>query len=99
MRVLSQGQTDLFDLAFARLLDTDLPRFRKLFYESGARNVAASCRAAGIDRSVFATVYNLSRQARSLPVALTGADTQAVDAIFTGFTRQTAMDELRTALQ
>ncbi len=99
MRVLSQGQTDLFDLAFARLLGADLSRFRKLFYETGARNVAVSCRAAGIDRSVFATVYNLSRQARGLSVALTGADSQAVDAIFTGFTRQTAADELRTALQ
>lgn len=97
MRVLSQGQTDLFDLAFARLLDTDLNRFRKLFYESGARLVAMACRAGGIDRSVFATVYNLSRQARGLPVALTGADTQAVDAIFIGFTRQTATDELRKA--
>jgi uncharacterized protein (DUF2336 family) len=99
MRVLSQGQTDLFDLAFARLLGADLGRFRNLFYETGARNVAVSCRAAGIDRSVFATVYNLSRQARGLSVALTGADNQAVDAIFTGFTRQTATDELRSALQ
>ena len=98
MRVLSQGQIDLFDLAFARLLDIELNRFRKTFYESGARLVALACRGAGIDRSVFATVYNLSRQARSLPVALTGADTQAVDAIFSGFTRQTALDELAKAL-
>jgi uncharacterized protein (DUF2336 family) len=98
MRVLSQGQTDLFDLAFARLLDTDLQRFRKTFYESGARLVALSCRAAGIDRSVFATVYNLSRQARSLPVALTGADTAAVDTIFTGFTRQSALAEMQSVL-
>jgi len=53
-----------------------------------------ACRAAGIDRSVFNTVFNLSRQARGLPVVLTGPDHAAVDAIFSGFTRQTAMDEL-----
>ena len=29
MRVLSQGQIDLFDLAFARLLGIDLARFRQ----------------------------------------------------------------------
>ena len=50
--------------------------FRTGFYESGARVVALACRAAGIDRSVFTTVFNLSRQARSLPAALTGAGQQ-----------------------
>lgn len=91
MRVLSQGQMDLFDLAFARLLDIELARFRPAFYERGARAVALSCRAAGIDRSVFPTVFNLSRQARGLPVVLAAAEIQAADTIFAGFTRQTAM--------
>jgi uncharacterized protein (DUF2336 family) len=98
MRVLSQGQLDLFDLAFARLLNVELSRFRKAFYEGGARLVALSCRAAGIDRSVFPTVFNLSRQAHGLGVTLGGADMQDADAVFSGFTRQSAMDELRTAL-
>jgi len=98
MRVLSQGQLDLFDLAFARLLDVDLNRFRPAFYEGGTRQVALSCRAAGIDRSVFPTVFNLSRQARGLNANLTGAELQTADAIFSGFTRQSALDELRTAL-
>src|ERR1700761_285211 len=64
MRVLSQGQIDLFDLAFARLLDVELPRFREFFYKDGVKLVALACRAAGIDKSVFPTVFNLSRQAR-----------------------------------
>lgn len=98
MRVLSQGQLDLFDLAFARLLNVELGRFRKAFYEGGARLVALSCRAAGIDRSVFPTVFNLSRQAHGQAVTLGAADMQAADTIFSGFTRQTAMDELRAAL-
>jgi hypothetical protein len=98
MRVLSQGQLDLFDLAFARLLNVELTRFRKAFYEGGARLVALSCRAAGIDRSVFPTVFNLSRQAHGQAVTLNGPDMQVADAIFSGFTRQTAMDELRAAL-
>jgi len=98
MRVLSQGQLDLFDLAFARLLNVELSRFRKAFYEGGARVVALSCRAAGIDRSVFPTVFNLSRQAHGLGMTLGAADLQDADAVFSGFTRQSAMDELRTAL-
>jgi uncharacterized protein (DUF2336 family) len=98
MRVLSQGQLDLFDLAFSRLLNVDLNRFRAAFYEGGTRQIALSCRAAGIDRSVFPTVFNLSRQARGLNANLTGAELQAADAIFSGFTRQSALDELRAAL-
>jgi uncharacterized protein (DUF2336 family) len=94
MRVLSQGQVDLFDLGFSRLLSAELVPFRTVFYDGGARLVAMACRAAGIDRSVFTTVFSLSRQAHGLPVVLTGPDHAAVDAIFSGFTRQTAMDEL-----
>jgi uncharacterized protein (DUF2336 family) len=95
MRVLSQGQMDLFELAFARLLEIDVTSFRTIFYNGGARTVALACRATGIDRAVFATVYNLSRQARGLPVTLGPSDFQTVDTVFSGFMRQTALDELR----
>jgi uncharacterized protein (DUF2336 family) len=98
MRVLSQGQTDLFDLAFSRLLSTELARFRTHFYGGGARMVALSCRAVGIDRSVFTTVFNLSRQAHCMSATLTSSDLVTVDAVFSGFTRPTALDELRSAM-
>ena len=75
----------------------DLNRFRRAFYDSGARAVALSCRAAGIDRSVFPTVFNLSRQARGLAASLADPETREADSIFNGFTRQTAMDELHAA--
>jgi len=95
MRVLSQGQLDLFELAFSRLLEMDVTLFRAKFYDGGARNVALACRAVGIDRAVFATVFNLSRQARGLPASLAPSDFEAVDGVFSGFVRQAALDELR----
>ena len=98
MRVLSQGQVDLFDLAFSKLVGVELNCFRTGFYEKSARVVAVACRAAGIDRSVFNTVFNLSRQARSMPCNLTSQDSNDVDLVFTSLTRQAAMDELRGAL-
>lgn len=97
MRVLSQGQIDLFDLAFSRLLEIDLTKFRRLFYEEDVRRVALACRAAGIDKSVFATVFNLSRQARNETPILGRADMEAVDAVFARFNKALALDELRTA--
>ena len=95
MRVLGQGQVDLFDLAFSRLLDLDLPYFRGLFYEGGPRQVALACRAAGIDRAVFPTVYNQSRQAHGRLAALNKTDIAETDTIFTSFTRQSALQGLK----
>jgi len=95
MRVLSQGQVDLFDLAFAKLLDVELPAFRSFFYQDRLGPVALACRAAGIDRSVFATVFNLSRQARDQVAALSPDELAEVDAVFSGFTRQSALDEIK----
>jgi uncharacterized protein (DUF2336 family) len=96
MRVLSQGQMDLFDLAFSRLLEMDLTAFRAVFYNGEARTVALSCRAVGIDRAVFATVFNLSRQGRRMPTALPKSDTAMMDSVFGEMTRQAAMAELRS---
>jgi uncharacterized protein (DUF2336 family) len=95
MRVLSQGQADLFDLAFSRLLEMELSAFRNAFYNGGARAVALSCRAVGIDRAVFATVFNLSRQSRRQPAVLSKPDSAIVDQVFNDLTRQAALAELK----
>jgi hypothetical protein len=89
---------ELFDLAFSRLLDIDVSSFRAIFYSGGARVVALACRGVGIDRAVFATVFNLSRQARNLPASLAPSDFEVVDAVFSGLTRQAALDELHSAV-
>lgn len=97
MRVLSQGQTDLFDLAFSRMLEMDLTLFRKAFYEGGVRAVALGCRATGIDRSVFPTVFNLSRQARGRHVSLSEHEMAEAERIFIAFSRQSALEEMRAS--
>jgi uncharacterized protein (DUF2336 family) len=95
MRVLSQGHTDLFDLGFARLLDMDLGLFRRQFYEDGTLSVALCCRAVGIDRSVFPTVFDLSRQARGRHIALSEADIAQTERLFIRHTRKSALEQLR----
>lgn len=94
LRVLHQGQADLFDLAFAKLLDLPLPELRMDLYERGPKTVALACRAVGIDRCVFATVFRLSRQARLMKPVLTAADLQIVDGTFSTYTKAEALEEL-----
>ena len=97
MRVLSQGQIDLFDLAFARLLNVELNRFRIFFYDDGVRLVALACRAAGIDRSAFPTVFNLSRQARGGHALIQPGETSGTENLF-ALTRAAALAEIRAHL-
>ncbi|MBU6473888.1 MAG: DUF2336 domain-containing protein, partial [Alphaproteobacteria bacterium] len=94
-RVLHQGQIDLFEIAFATLLDLDIPRTRRVLYENGAAQVALACRAVGIDRCVFSTVFNLSRQAKSMQMTLTAADRTEVETVFNSFSKTAALDRLR----
>ncbi len=96
LRVLHQGQIDLFDLAFAKLLDLPLIEVRQDLYERGPKPVALACRAVGIDRCVFATVFKLSRQARLMKTVLTATDLQIVDGAFATYTKVAAIEELQT---
>jgi uncharacterized protein (DUF2336 family) len=94
LRVLHQGQTDLFDLALSRLVNLPLPELRLKFYDGGARAVALACRGVGIDRCVFNTVYNLSRQAHGMRSSLTQTDLAEVERVFSTVSKPSALTEL-----
>jgi len=94
LRVLHQGQIDLFDLALAKLVNLPLPELRLKFYEGGPRAVALACRAVGIDRCVFNTVFNLSRQPHNLRTALSPSDIADVNRVFSTVSKPGALTEL-----
>jgi uncharacterized protein (DUF2336 family) len=95
LRVLHQGQGDLFDQALARMLELPEETMRRALYEEGPRTVALACRAVGIDRCVFTTVYNLSRQAHGMKAALTAEDKADVEAVFNTCSKLEATTRLR----
>jgi Uncharacterised protein conserved in bacteria (DUF2336) len=97
--VLSQGQIDLFDLAFAKLLEIELSAFRRFFYQQRVGPVALACRAVGIDRSVFATVFNLSRQTRDKAQSMAPEELTEADAVFASFTKAAALGEIHVLAQ
>jgi uncharacterized protein (DUF2336 family) len=96
LRVLHQNQIELFEFAFAKILSVEIGKFRQLFYDHGPRPVAMACRAAGIDRAVFATVYNLSRQARLMAAVITPEQRGEVEAVFNVLSKSDATADLQT---
>jgi uncharacterized protein (DUF2336 family) len=97
IRVLNQGQMDLFEHGFAALLEMDVGLMRRALYGDDPMKVALACRAAGIDRSVFLTVFNLSRHHRGVTTALSESDQAEIQSIFSKIPRNDALQKLRTA--
>jgi hypothetical protein len=57
--------------------------------------VALACRAAGIDRSVFMTVFQLSRHHRQITALLSESDQKQISAVFSDVQKAEALDRLR----
>ena len=97
IRVLNQGKMELFEHGFAALLQMDVEPMRKALYGGNPLTVALACRAAGIDRSVFMTVFNLSRHHRGVTTTLSDPDQGEIQAIFSKVQKIDALERLRSA--
>jgi hypothetical protein len=85
---------DMFEVAFAKLLRLSPGEFRTVFYRGGPRAVALACRAVGIDKCVFQTVFDLSRKSRGVSLLITNEERHDVDAIFSAVSKAEAVDRL-----
>lgn len=80
LKALNQGQKPLFEHAFARLLGLPVARMRDLLGQ-GPLIIATACRAAGIDRSVYMTIWNfLAMEMTDLRISTD--ERAAIDRIF-----------------
>jgi uncharacterized protein (DUF2336 family) len=64
IKSLRQSQTCLFELAFAKLAGLRPILMRRILYEPGGEALSVVCRALGIDRAVFLSIYHMTRHAR-----------------------------------
>lgn len=66
MKSLNQGQSSLFEISFARLLNIPRDIMCSVLYDRGPDSLAIACRAVNIDQSIFLTIYRLTREARDM---------------------------------
>ncbi len=64
VKSLSQGQITLFELSIAKLTGLRIRLTRRIIYEPGGEGLAVACRAIGVDRAVFVSMYRLTRKSR-----------------------------------
>jgi uncharacterized protein (DUF2336 family) len=98
IKSLHQGQSELFEWAFAKLLGVTLDEARLLIYRRSPATLAIACRAIGIDRSVFATIFNYTRMSSSQSLTLSAQDRSETDRVFQSVTPQAAREKVRLGL-
>lgn len=74
MKSLRQGNTGLFELAFAEILNIPEDIMCNILYERGPAALAIACCAARIDKSVFLTLFRLTRKAKMMDTELSQSE-------------------------
>lgn len=98
IKSLHQGQSDLFECAFAKLLGVSVEDGRTLLYKRSPAILAIACRAIGIDRSVFATIFNYTRMSSNQSLNLSALDKSETDKVFQSVTPQAAREKVKVGL-
>jgi uncharacterized protein (DUF2336 family) len=97
IRTLTQGQTELFDHGLATLLGMPVTTMRRAFYAGRPATIALACRAVGIDRAVFPTVYDLCGRKAQHGHLLSDGDRREVESVFSGVLKSEAAIRFRAS--
>jgi uncharacterized protein (DUF2336 family) len=65
VQVLRQGEVPLFEAMFAKMSGLRPRLLRRMLFEPGGEALAILCKAIGIDKTDFASIFMLSRKARN----------------------------------
>jgi uncharacterized protein (DUF2336 family) len=82
LKALRQGEVTLFELGLAKLTKIPPPMMKNLIYQPGSENLAVSCKAIGMDRSVFLAIYKHIRLMRDQKTDLTDEETKRVNSMY-----------------
>lgn len=91
IKSLSQGEVELFELGFAKLINLKADIMRKILYNRGSDGLAIACRAVAIDRSVFLTIFKLSREARQMTAKISDSDMAHAFSLFQSMDQRSAL--------
>jgi uncharacterized protein (DUF2336 family) len=95
IRALRAGHVNAFIANLARMSGVDLGTARRIVFADGGEALAACCKAADFDRSSFATIYLLTRQARLATTPTPPAELEAALKLYDTTSREHARGVLR----
>jgi uncharacterized protein (DUF2336 family) len=100
--LLRAGEIGLFEAMFSRVTGLKPLLARRTIYEPGGKTLAVACRASAIDKSIFAAIFLLTRQARPVDKAADPKELPTALAFFDAVEPETArrtLESLRFAAE
>jgi len=95
LQCLRRGRIAAFTAALARMGDIEVPLARHIVFDPGGEGLAVLCRASGIDRSVFSSIFLLTREARDGSRMTDPAQLNAMMRIYDDLSQKDAQGALR----
>ena len=95
LQCLRRGRIAAFTAALARLADIEVPLARHIVFDAGGEGLAVLCRACSIDRSVFSSIFLLTREARDGSRVTDPAQLNAMLRIYDDLSQKDAQGALR----
>ncbi len=82
VEVLRQGEVPLFEAIFSKISGLRLRLLRRMLFEPGGEALAILCKAVGIGKPDFGTIFSLTRKARNLERAPNAKELKLVLELF-----------------
>ena len=95
IQTLRQGEITLFEDLFARLTGLDTVVVRRSIFEPGGEGLAIACKAVGINKPDFTSIFLLSRSARPGDKVVDPSELSAVISLFDRMRPYSAIKVLR----
>lgn len=95
IQTLRQGEISLFEDLFARLTGLDTVVVRRSIFEPGGEGLAIACKAVGIEKPDFASIFLLSWSARPGDKVVDPSELSAVISLFDRIQPYSAIKVLR----
>jgi uncharacterized protein (DUF2336 family) len=95
VQILRQGEIPLFEAAFAQMTGLRRRLIQRLAYEPGGEGLVICCRALGVDKPVFTSIFLMSRKGRPGDQLVDPAELSRVLALFDRVKPEAATTVLR----
>lgn len=95
LQCLRRGRIAAFTAALARMADIEVSLSRHIIFDPGGEGLAVLCKACGIDRSVFSSIFLLTREARDGSRMTDPAQLNAMVKIYDQLSQKEAQGALR----
>lgn len=95
LQCLRRGRIAAFTAALARMADIEVSLSRHIIFDPGGEGLAVLCKACGIDRSVFSSIFLLTREARDGSRMTDPSQLNAMIKIYDQLTQKEAQGALR----